>query len=64
MTGDEHVSNKLDRWWSTNGKEDSPYMRKEERMIQLKGLGVSGPEDVSFAVIFSSLLLFSTQILI
>jgi len=53
MTRDEHDSNKLDRWWSTNGKEDSPYMTKEGRMIQLKGLGVSGPEDVSFAVIFS-----------
>lgn len=54
MTGDEHVSNKLDRWWSTNGKEDSAYMmRKEGRMIQFKGLGVSGPENVSFAFIFS-----------
>jgi len=63
ITGDEHVSSKPDRWWSTNGKEDSTYMRKEGRMIQFKGLGVSGPENVSFAVIFPTLF-FCTQILI
>lgn len=40
MMGDEAVRNKLDRWWSTNGKEDSTCMRKEGRLVRLKGPGV------------------------